>query len=158
MCHRDSDRATFSTITLTELTWNESSCKHKTPTLIIICIGLTPEWPSAQLHTCDKKRSVVGLTEILPDFFPWLFFTEGVSGAWRSNRTLVSPIHSAKYLLNDQKTCSNLNLKWYEARFCSFITPWQRNVTTYGKSWFSSLLEIHILSISCHEDRDAVMV
>lgn len=157
MCHRDSDRAAFGTITLMELTWNESSWKHRTPTLIIACISLTAGWSSAWRHTCDRKRSVVGLSEILLDFSPWLFFTGGLSGTWRLNLTLVSPTHRAKYLLNGHTTCSHLNLKWHEERRCSFIATWQRHVT-YGKSWFSSLLEIQILSTSCHEERGTVIL
>lgn len=53
----------------------------------------------ASLHTCDKNRSVLGLTEIFADFFPWLCFTKGFSGACKSNRTLVSPTQNARYRL-----------------------------------------------------------
>lgn len=53
-----------------------------------------------RLHTCDRRRNVVGLTEIFfPDLFSWLFFTIGLSGACRSNLTRVSPTHKARYLL-----------------------------------------------------------
>lgn len=112
ICHRDSDRAAFGTITFTELTWNDSSWRQKTLTLITACISSRAGWRSAWRHTCDRKRSVVGLSEILLDLFPWLFFTGGLSGTWRSNLTLVSPTHRAKYLLNGHTTRSrHLNLK-----------------------------------------------
>lgn len=157
MCHRDSDRAAFGTITLTELTWNDSSWKQKTLTLIIACISSRAGWPSAQRHTCDRKRRVVGLSEILLDFFPWLFFTGGLSGTWRSNLTLVSPTHRAKYLLNGHKTCIYLNLKRYKERCGSFTTT-GKSLWTYGRSWFSSLLEIQILSISWHVGKKNIVI
>lgn len=139
--------------------WHETRAaeKHRIPVLIIACISLTAGWSSAWRHTCDRRRSVVGLSEILLDFFPWLFFTWGLSGTSRSNLTLVSPTHRAKYLLNGHTTCSHLNLKQHEVRWCSFVTTLQRHVT-YGKSWFSSLLEIQILSTSCHEERGTVIL
>lgn len=134
MCHRDSDRAAFGTITLIELTWNDSSWKHRTLTLFITCISLTAAWPSVWCHTCDRKRSVVGLSELLLDFFPSLFLTGGLSGTWRSNLTLVSPTHRAKYLLDDHTTCSHLNLKWYKERCCIFMKTWQRLTASPGSA------------------------
>lgn len=112
-------------------------------------------WFFWKRHTCDRKRSVVGLSATLLDFPPWLFFTAGLSGTWRSNLTLVSPTHRAKYLLNSHATCRHLNLQWHEERWSVLITSWQR-LWTYGRSWFSSLLEIQILSTSWHEENDTV--
>ena len=104
MCHRDSDSAMFSTITLIELMWNDSSWNRKIGSYRYCPknISFSTDWPTARLRTCDRKRSVVGLTVIFPDFSPWLFFTRGLSGACRSNLTLVSPTHNARYLLKTQ--------------------------------------------------------
>lgn len=141
MCHRDSDRAAFGTITLTELTWNDSSWKEWTLSSIIACINSPVSWSLEKCHTCDRKRSAVGLSATLLDFFPWLFFSECLSGTWKSNLTLVSPTHRAKYLLNSHTTCRHLNLQWCEERCCVWITTWQRltagpGSTAYLKSKF----------------------
>lgn len=50
-------------------------------------------------HTCDRNLNFVGLTEIFPDFFPGFFFTSGFRGTCKSNLTLVSPTHNARYRL-----------------------------------------------------------
>jgi len=60
---------------------------------------LSEDCPLVRLHTCDRKHSVEGLMEIFPDFFSLLFFPKGPSGACKSNLTLVSPTHNARYLL-----------------------------------------------------------
>lgn len=107
-------------------------------------ISLAKDWQTARLHTCDRKRSVVGLTEIFPGFLPWLFFTKGLSGACKSNLTLVSPTHNARYLLKCKHAVTVTNSRSRSIR--------NRKHQTDKEMWQLTAnpdLEVYLKSIFC---------
>ena len=109
------------------------------------------------MRTCESRRSTVGLICIFPGFLPSLLFTTALRGASRSNLTRVSPTQRARYLLEACRTQLNgesQSLTCSMSEVCTHPCLTEKHLsTTYGKSGFNSLLEIHILSISCGRNR-----
>lgn len=125
---------------------------------IVFKIRLANDWPTARQHTCDRRRSVVGLTDIFPDFFPWLFCTKGLSDACKSSLTLVSPTHNARYLLKYKHAVdvSNKRIKHFHKGLASITDLLRDLISNYRtdkiKRWqltANPCLEVYLKSIFC---------
>lgn len=91
-------------------------------------------------RTCDRNLNFVGLTEIFPDFFPWFFFISGFRGTCKSNLTLVSPTHNARYRLKDKHILIKYNVPKNTHPFGDLFHPnWQLTANPGLKAYWKSI-------------------
>ena len=117
--------------------------------------GLRGSAPDSPPWVPDSPPWVPDSPPWVPDSPPWVLGFWAFRDSWRSNLTLVSPTQRARYLLKQERCSKHKTNIIISTALITLLLDGVMQLNTHGRSGFNSLLEIHILSISYKENKQA---